>query len=415
MNTRELKRLRRELASFMHSVGGDFQRKGRIVWAERYVRGLLLTGERKSIEPLAQRIQKVDCAKGDYAQSLQQFIAQSTWDFRRVRKGLAMQVASTFGTKGYLIVDDTGFPKWGNHSVGVARQYTGTLGKVDNCQVATTLQFAHEDVVIALDAELYMPKSWAEDPERLASAGVPEDLEFRTKTELAVELIERAQTFGFSGVVLADAGYGDATEFRGWLSENGFQYGVGISNSVKVVDADRDLGPVPKYKGTGRPPSRPRKVRRGKKSDSAKQWAEKRLDDFRKVTWGKGSKGQLSDRFAAWRVRPAHRLSAGKEPLDALWLVAEWRKNDDLPEKFYFATLGPTTSLRKLVATIKKRWLIEHSYKEMKDELGLDHFEGRTWNGWNRHVTLVFVAYAFLQSRRLLEKKMDKSHQHFLQ
>lgn len=241
---------------------------------------------------------------------------------------------------------------------------------------------------------------------------MPEDLEFRTKPQAAIELIKNASSFGFSGVVLADAGYGDSTEFRRWLSDNGFQYGVGINKKTVVIGADADLGEVPKYKGTGRPPTRPKKVREGVTSYSVQEWADERLDDFRKVTWGTGTKGKLSDRFAAWRVRPAHGLSEGRTPLEALWLLAEWRKNEDRPRRFYFVTVDPRASLRGLVVAIKKRWLIEHSYKEMKDELGLDHFEGRSWNGWNRHTTLVFVAYAFLQIRRLKEKKGAEARLH---
>ncbi len=405
MNTRELRRLRKDLASFMSLVAGNFQRKGRDVWGERYLRGLLLDGERKSIEPLANRVRKVDGGTVDYTQSLQQFINQSTWDYTSVRDGLAEYVGEQLGTDGFLIVDDTGFPKWGDHSVGVARQYSGTLGKVDNCQVAATLQFARHNTVVVLDAELYLPESWTNDPERLAAAGVPDEIEFRTKWRLALEMLERARAHGFTGVVLADAGYGDVTQFRESLTKEGSPYAVGVSSSLKVIDAKARLGRVPEYTGTGRRPSRPRKVRAGAKSLSVKEWSVDRLDDFRRVTWGKGTKGKRQGRFAAWRVRPAHRLSAGKEPLASLWLLAQWCKGEDEPTKFYFASLDEKTSLKKLVVTVKARWLVEHSYKELKDELGLDHFEGRSWRGWNRHVTLVFMAYAFLQLHRRREEK----------
>ena len=390
----------------MTSVAGNFQRKGRDVWGERYLRGLLLDGERKSIEPLANRIRKIDRSQKDYVQALQQFISQSTWDYSLVRDGLAEYVAQELGCDGFLIVDDTGFPKWGNHSVGVARQYSGTLGKIDNCQIATTLQFAKDSTVVALDAELYLPESWTKDPERLASAGVPEEIEFRTKWKSALEMIDRARQHGFGGIVLADAAYGDTTEFRKALTERDLPYAVGISSTLKVVDARDDLGGVPPYGGRGRPPSRARKVQARAKSPSVKEWSLERLADFRKVTWRDGSKGKLYARFAAWRVRPAHRLSSGKEPLAPLWLLAEWPTGEDGPTKFYFSTLAENISLRKLVATTKTRWLVEHSYKELKDELGLDHFEGRSWEGWNRHVTLVFMAYAFLQLyRRRGEKR----------
>jgi len=405
MNARELNRLRNELWGFVRSVAGNFGRNGRERWGECYLRGLMLDGERKSIEPMATRLGAIEGGKDDYEQALQQFVSQSTWDWRQVRDGIARFVGENLGTEGSLIIDDTGFPKWGDQSVGVARQYSGTLGKVDNCQIATTLQFAAEKTVVAIDAELYLPKEWTNDCDRLKRARVPQDVEFRPKWQLALELVRRAKGNGLCGIVLADSGYGDGTEFREALAREGWSYAVAISSSLKVVDAQTDFGAIPSYKGTGRPPSRPRRVRAGAKSSSVKEWAVARLEEFRALKWREGTKRELRGRFAAWRVRPAHQLSAGKEPLGAIWLLAEWLEGDAKPTKFYFLNLVESTSLKRLVSAVKERWFIEHSYKELKDELGLDHFEGRTWPGWHHHVTLVFMAYAFLQIYRRREEK----------
>ncbi len=218
-------------------------------------------------------------------------------------------------------------------------------------------------------------------------------------------MLRRACANGLSGTVLADSLFGTVTEFRQQLDREGWTYCVGIDSTLKVIDAALDLGPVPSYSGRGQPPKRPLKVRAGAKSSSVKQWAVEQVGDFRKVTWREGTKGKMVGRFAAWRVRPAHRLSAGKEPLSACWLLAEWPPDTEQPTKYFFANLPTNTSLKRLVVTAKSRWWIEHSYRELKDELGLDHFEGRSWRGWHHHVALVLLAYAFLQHLRRQCKK----------
>jgi SRSO17 transposase len=217
---------------------------------------------------------------------------------------------------------------------------------------------------------------------------------------MALAMVRRAAANGFGGVVLADSLFGTVTAFREGLAADGRAYCVGIDSTLKVIGADADLGPVPPRPTTGRPPTRPAKVRRGATSPSVRQWAVERATDFRSVTWREGTKGRMTGRFAAWRVRPAHQLSAGKVPLAPCWLLAEWPAGADQPGKYFFSNLPPGTSLRRLVATAKSRWWVEHSYRELKDELGLDHFEGRSWRGWNHHVVLVLLAYAFLQDVR---------------
>jgi SRSO17 transposase len=367
---------------------------------------VLLDGHRKSIEPMSARLKKVEQGAEDYEQALQQFINQSPWNEQVVLDSLQAWVGRQFGRDGYLILDDTGFPKQGKHSVGVARQYTGTLGKVASCQVAVTLQLATNREVLGLDARLYLPQAWADDRERCETSGIPVEITYEPKWQLALAMLRRAHVNGLSGIVLADSLFGTVTEFRQQLVAGGWTYCVGIDSTLKIIAADADLGPVPKYCGRGQPPKRPLKVRAGAKSPSVKQWAARHIADFRKVTWREGTKGKMKGRFAAWRVRPAHKLSAGKEPLDACWLLIEWPEDSEHPAKFFFSNMPPTTSLKRLVTTAKSRWWIEHSYRELKDELGLDHFEGRSWRGWHHHVVLVLLAYAFLQDvrRRRLKK-----------
>jgi len=406
MDAKQLQRLRADLAAFLDDLMPD--RLGNLTrrrWAEVYFRGLLLDGHRKSIEPMAQRLRATDGGAADYEQALQQLINQSPWEDRPVRDRLTRRVLAAVGGGGSVILDDTGFPKQGTHSVGVARQYSGTLGKVGNCQVAVTLQYATEQEVFALDATLYLPDEWGSDRDRLNTAGVPPDIGYRPKWQIGLALLARARANGVSGTVLADSAYGDATEFRQALDGEDWPCCVGISSTLTVVAADHDFGQVPPYRGQGRPPTRPGKVRPGAKAPAVKEWAQERAKAFRRVTWREGTKGKLSSRFAAWRVRPAHRLSAGQEPLAECWLLVEWPEGEAEPTKYFFSNLAAGTSLLRLVRTAKGRWWVEHSYKELKDELGLDHFEGRGWRGWHHHLTLVLLAYAFLVLRRRGRRK----------
>lgn len=252
-----------------------------------------------------------------------------------------------------------------------------------------------------MDADLYLPKdSWGNNPDRLKAAGIPEEVGYRPQWQMGLTLLGRAKANGFSGVVLADSAYGDVTEFRQSLDAEGWRYCVGVEKALKVIAAAADLGEGPPYTGRGRPPSRPEQVRPGAPSASVLEWAQGRARDCRKVTWRQGSTGKWSSRFAAWRVRPAHKLSAGKEPLAPCWLLVEWPEGEAAPTQFFFSNLPAGTSLRQLVRTAKGRWWVEPSYKELKDELGLDHFEGRSWRGWQHHVTLVVLACAFLVLRR---------------
>jgi len=409
MKAADLAGLRGRLAEFLEELTPDLGRAERRRWAETYIRGLLLDGDRKSVEPMAARLAVIDGTARDYEQALQQFVNQSPWDERPVRDRLARHVVATLPPGGFLILDDTGFPKQGDRSVGVARQYSGTLGKVGNCQVAVTLQYATGREVCCLDAALFLPEAWADDRARRAAAGVPEGVGHEPKWRQGLGLLARAKANGLSGVVLADAAYGDATEFRAELDREGWTWAVGVGAGLSVLPADVDLGPVPPPSGRGRPPKRPAAVRAGLKAPGVGAWCAARTGDFRRVTWREGSRGKMRSRFAAWRVRPAHGLSAGKAPGPACWLVGEWPEGEETPTKFFLSNLPPASSLVALVRVAKSRWQVEHCYQQMKEELGLDHFEGRSWRGWQHHVTLVLLAYWFLVlARREAEADAQK-------
>ena len=361
MNARTLTKLRKDLATFLDHVVGTLGHPRRRRWCDVYLRGLLLDGHRKSIEPMARRLQTIEQGTEDYEQALQQFINQSPWDEQQLLDGLQVWTGQQFGSAGFLILDDTGFPKQGDQSVGVARQYTGTLGKVGSCQVAVTLQFATNRAVVGIDARLYLPQVWTDDVDRCRAAGIPESVGYQPKWQMALAMIRRARANGLSGIILADSLFGSVTEFREQLAAAGCNYCVGIDSTLKVIAADADLGPIPEYSGRGQPPKRPLLVRAGARSPNVRQWVQTHAADFRRVTWREGTKGKMTSRFAAWRIRPAHRLSAGKEPLAACWLLAEWPEDAEHPAKFFFSNLPASTGLKKLVQTAKSRWWIEHS------------------------------------------------------
>jgi len=381
MNARALAKLKKNLTCFLDEVAGTLRNPRQRKWCEVYLRGVLLDGQRKSIEPMAARLKAIEQGDHDYEQALQQFLNQSPWDEQHVLDDLQKWVGRQFGQSGFLIIDDTGFPKQGLHSVGVARQYTGTLGKIASCQVAVTLQFATTAEVVGLEAQLYLPADWTNDSVRMTKAGVPDTVEYQPKWQMALTMIRRAVNNGFSGVVLADSLFGTVTEFREQLAKDGRSYCVGIDSTLKVIAADADLGSIPKHTGRGRPPSRPQNVRAGAKSPSVKEWALEHAADFRKVTWRLGSKGKMTGRFAAWRVRPAHRLSAGKEPLAPCWLLVEWPEGDDHPAKYFFSNLPENTSLKRLVGTAKSRWWIE---KNQADDPSRRRWVGTRRIGYHR-------------------------------
>lgn len=402
MNTHALGRCRQRLEAFLAMLIRPMGRAERRRWAGVYIRGLLLDGERKSIEPLARRLPDGD------VQALQQFVGQSPWSWEPVRARGAQTVAPLLREAVAWIVDDTGFPKQGQHSVGVARQYSGTLGKVANCQVAVSLHHATEQASVPLDWVLYLPESWTRDRARCRKAGVPKAMTFHPKWALALEAIDRAHGWGIPpGVVVADAAYGTVTAFREGLEDRQHRYVVGIDSTLGMWTTPQRRRAQP-YQGRGRP-RRPRYVRPPSPESAMTVITTVPLTAWRLVSWREGTKGPLRSRFTACRVQPAHGHWKQAAELPTVWLLAEWPRRALAPTRFWLSNLPGSTPLRTLVRWAKARWRIEQDYREMKRELGLDHYEGRGFTGWHHHVTLVTMAHAFLTLERLRRKKNSAS------
>lgn len=385
-------RLEQFLGDLLEPLGRSERRQGSAV----YVRGLLLDGERKSIEPMAARLPEGN------VQALQQLIGQSPWPWAPVWERLARRMTAELAPDPVWVLDDTGFPKQGRHSVGVERQYSGTLGKTANCQVAVSLHQVGPEESTILGWRLYLPESWIQDAERRAEAGIPEAVGFRTKWQLALELIDQALAWGLRGrVVLADTAYGEVTAFREGLEARGRPYVVGVPSPLGVWTKPPRVRKL-KARGRGRPPSvyhygeqRPPSVR--EVAEKARGWKQ--------VRWREGTKGWLESRFYACRVQPSHGFHEGQPPQKEVWLLVEWPRAEKEPTKYFLGDLPTHYPLRRLVQIAKGRWKIEQDYQQLKEELGLDHYEGRSWTGWHHHVTLVMLAHAFLSLERLRGKK----------
>lgn len=367
-----------------------------------YCKGLLLPGERKSIEPMAARLHphNVQATR----QSLHHLVAKAPWSDQSLLNHVREQVLPAMRKHGDVVawvVDDTGFPKKGKHSVGVTRQYCGQVGKQENCRVAVSLSVATWSSSLPIAYHLYLPKDWAEDAERREKAEVPREIEFQTKPEIALDQIRAAVEAGVpSGVVLADAAYGINTEFRNALTELKLQYVVGVQSSLTVWEPGKQPLPAKARGKTGRPP---RLLQRTTDHQpvSVKQLAiNLPASAFRDVTWREGTNRKLRSRFAAVHVRPAHRDYEKAEPHAEERLLIEWPQSESEPTKYWISTLPPTTPLKALVKIAKQRWIIERDYQELKQELGLGHFEGRNWRGFHHHATLCIAAYGFLVAER---------------
>jgi len=402
MKPREIERFRLKLEAFLADVVLAMGRKERREHAEEYIRGLLMDGERKSIEPMAGRLPDGD------VQALQQFVNQSPWSTPEVRASLARKVEREFVPEAYWVIDEVSFPKQGKHSVGVARQYCGALGKTANCQVAVTLDLGTEESSSPLDWALYLPEKWINDPVRRKKAGIPEEITFKTKPELALDLIDEVKGWGLQvRPVLADSGYGDVFEFRQGLRSRGSDYVVQVSGDLMAWTEDPHP-PEPPMKRGGKIP---RKRFYSKDFFPARSLCQiaKELPSrsWKKVTWREGTKGPLSSRFARVIVWMANGLVQGKTmEVPSEELLIEWPEGDKEPWKYWLSSFPPQrTSFRGLVRKAKGRFRIEQDYEEMKGEVGLDHFEGRSWQGWHHHVTLVTLAYAFLTLEKMSHKK----------
>lgn len=402
MKAREIERFRLKLEAFLADVVLPMGRKDRRHHAEEYIRGLLMDGERKSIEPMANRLPDGD------VQALQQFVNQSPWPSREVRASLARKVEREFVPEAYWLIDEVSFPKQGKHSVGVARQYCGALGKTANCQVAVTLDLGTEESSTALNWALYLPKGWVEDPVRRKNAGIPEEITFKTKIVLALDLIDEAKEWGLQGrLVLADSAYGDAYDFRQGLRGRELDYVVQVSGELTAWTQDPHPAEPPMKRGG----KTHRKRFYAKELPPARSLCQIAKDlpseRWKLITWREGTKGPLSSRFARVLVWMANGLVQGKTmEVPREELLIEWPEGDKGPWKYWLCSLSPhRTSFRGLVRKAKGRFRIEQDYEEMKGELGLDHFEGRSWQGWHHHVTLVTLAYAFLMLERMGNKK----------
>jgi SRSO17 transposase len=379
-----------------------FRHKAQSKWAPVYVRGLLHPGERKSVEPMAARV-----APGEDDQ-LHHFVATSTWDTSPLEDVL-LEKANTLvgGDDSHLIIDDTSFPKKGDHSVGVAPQYCGALGKRANCQSMVSVTLARGDVPVVVALRLYLPESWTSDRDRCAKAKVPEDIEFRTKIQIALAEIRRIREAGVRfGDVLADAGYGMSIDFRAALTDMGLLWAVGISPDQLVYPADVAIVPPARRKpGTRGPPLKWGTPNKPRQTVSA-LFERLGRKAFARVSWRQGTKGTLSMRMAAVRVRPADGTNVGDHhrlPTDEVWLVCEHRSSTE--RKYYFSNYPPDLSLKALAGVIKARWSCEQAHQQLKEELGLDHFEGRSWHGLHHHALMAQIAFAFLQHIRVTEKK----------
>lgn len=390
------------LEPFVAALGHKARRR----MCPAYVAGLIGPGDRKSVQPMAARDAVVN-----YDQ-LHHFIGSGVWDAAPLEAVLLGEADKMVGgDSAWLIIDDTALPKKGRHSVGVAPQYASALGKTANCQSLVSVTLASREVPVMVGLRLFLPETWTDDPGRMSRAGVPKDRQISlTKPEIAIEEIDRVIASGVSfGCVLADSGYGSSAPFRQALSERGLKWAVGLSRRQNVYPADVALTfPVAK---TGR-------RRKYHIPDRSPESAEAMLanEKWRTVSWRQGTRGRLSCRFAACRVRLAdghrHRMHDGRVqamPGDEVWLVGERRSSGE--QKYYVSNLSADTTLKTLAAAIKARWVCEQAHQQLKEELGLDHFEGRSWTGLHRHALMTMIAYAFLQSRRLKAVgRKKKSH-----
>jgi SRSO17 transposase len=374
----------------------------RVVPLKSYCTGLLLPGERKSVEPMAARLCPDNVRQTH--QSLHHVVAHAPWndeDILEAVRQYALPAMQKHGPIEAWIVDDTGFVKKGTHSVGVTRQYCGQVGKQENCRVAVSLSISTAEVSLPIAWRLYLPEVWTQDKKRRTATGIPQEIRFQTKPEIALHQIRTALDREIPAApILADAAYGNDTKFREGITELGLLYVMGIQSSVSVWSPGQAPLPKRKWKGIGRPTKLLRRggqhvpvaVRALAMSLPASAW--------KTVGWREGTRRPLRSRFAALRIPPAHRDYWSSEPHPEQWLLSEWPKQEAEPTKYWLSTLPASTNLSHLVRIAKQRWIIERDYQELKQELGLGHYEGRGWRGFHHHATLCIAAYGFLVAER---------------
>lgn len=367
-----------------------------------YCMGLMMPCERKSVEPMAAVTAPARVAAQH--QSLLHFVGAGRWSDERVLakvRELVLPAVQRHGPIEAWIVDDTGFPKQGRHSVGVARQYCGQLGKEDNCQVAVSLSLANSHASLPVAYRLYLPQEWTTDRERLRKVGVPEDIVFKTKHEIALEQLRWACEAGLPrSVVLVDAGYGNSSELRADITALELTYAAGIQSNTTVWAPGKRPLPAKKWSGRGRPPKLLQRDAKHKPISVKELALGLPKHAWRTIKWREGTAEPLSSRFARVRVRVARRDFKLAESRPPEWLLIEWPAGADEPTKYWLSTLPEDITFRRLVDLAKLRWRIERDYQELKQEVGLGHFEGRGWRGFHHHATLCIAAYGFLVSER---------------
>ena len=367
-----------------------------------YCTGLMLPLSRKSVEPMAARMDPLHASAKH--QSLHRFVAQSRWSggqmLRRVAQWVVPHMDMSDG--GFWIIDDTGFPKKGNHSVGVARQYCGVLGKQDNCQVAVSVSLACEAGSLPVAWQLYLPRSWAEDTRRRNGAGVPEEVGFAAKPQIALQQLQHLLDEGApKHCVLADAGYGIDYDFRKRLSDMGLLYVVGITSAVVVWPPGTEPLPPKQYEGMGRPPAMPRRTAQRQPVSVKALALGLPKSAWQNISWREGGNAQPTGRFAAVRVRCAGGNVGRARLLPQQWLLIGWPAGQAEPEKYYLSALPETAASNDLVRTAHMRWRIERDYQDLKQDMGLGHYEGRGWRGFHHHASMSMAAYGFLMAQRL--------------
>jgi len=401
MRTSETARAHR-FATYVDQLAAVLGHRDRHAPLRAYVTGLCLPGDRKSIEPMAARVDPRHVRSRH--QSMHHFIADAPWDAAavlRVAREWVLGPMVRHGPVTAWIVDDTGFPKKGQHSVGVARQYCGVLGKQDNCQVAVSVSVANEAVSLPVAYQLYLPESWAGDRRRRRAVGVPDAVTFQPKWQIALGQLQTLQAEGLPcAPVLADAGYGDTTAFREALTTAGLAYVVGVKKETTAWPPGEAPWPPKRWKGRGRPPTHVRRTATHTPQSLKHLAMALPTTAWRTVTWREGTRGAMRSRVARLRVRPAHRDEQRTAPRPEEWVLIEWPRGEPEPTKYWLSTLPETTPVAALVRLAKLRWRIERDYQELKDELGLDHFEGRGWRGFHHHGALCIAAYAYLAAER---------------
>jgi SRSO17 transposase len=366
-----------------------------------YLTGLCLPGERKSIEPMAARVDPRHVRARH--QSMHHLVANAPWEdaaMLRIARDAVLMEMDRHGPVAAWLVDDTGFPKKGQHSVGVAHQYCGALGKQANCQVAVTVTLANEAVSVPAAHQLYLPESWARDAKRRRAAKIPKTVIFRPQWQIALQQILALHAEGVPRApVVADAGYGVGTEFRDALTAREIPYLVGVREDTKVWPPGVTPRPPRRRRGRGRPPRHLQGPARQHAVRLSTLVGRLPLSTWSMVTWREGTRGSMCSRFVALRIRPAHDRHR-TEPRPIEWVLGEWPPGEPTPTKYYLSTLPGSTPLATLVRLAHLRWRIERDYQELKDEFGLDHFEGRGWRGFHHHGSLCIAAYAFLAAER---------------